>query len=489
MQAWQVAPESLLSVTQTLPQSITQQSIAQQSIARQSIAQQSIAQQETLTQAEIYDLGIQVELLPRNQLPRTANLGDVLVPLDSVQTAAAASSFAELLFNEGSIARVDQNTTFFFRQGLRRFQLPNRVALNETIFVLENGVALIMSPPDSTGTQVETPEAIINIVSPDAVAAMPSHLANQQRQRSEVQLASHMAGVSDIPAPLELSQTRSPLLAQATDPPSEVPLLPSPDRNAAVMVVHDAAQRTTQVFALTDGDITVSDLSGENLTPLLGGQTVAVTNGQVGEVMEFDLEAFYRNVALAAGLGPGQEGLVAQEPAPVQVTLNIVREATLAALRRQEREQIGFSGTFLRDALNGLDAAFPQRDRGVNDRDFNGQRGTSNIVIRQAPGSPADGVFRDNASDDDRIRATFTPNNDPNNPVLIEGDINTRRIRINGQAGRADNVGISGDTAAGEVIFDNGRIIRIEVFDVDGSAPEANRNYPGRIIEGIAPDY
>ena len=269
------------------------QPLVAQSIA-QSIAQ-TIAQTDVLTRAEVYKLRNQVELLPFNQSARAAQLSDVLVPQDALKTAAA--SVAELLFNEGSIARVDASTVFRFREGLRRFQLSMRefapVASKsaakslenllaqaqlrkETIFVLDSGTALLMSPPNGSGTEVETPQSSVTIIAPK------------------------VAPNSVIPG----GQTASGLL------------LP-PDRSSAVMVVHNPETNSTRVFALTDGDIRVSNRAGTSSTALLGGQTVAVTNGALGTVSEFDLRAFYRTVPLAAGLGPKQEDLVAQESAPV----------------------------------------------------------------------------------------------------------------------------------------------------------------------------
>lgn len=431
-----------------------------------------IAQQEVLTRAEIYRLQNQVELLPFNQNPRQAALDDVLVPRDAVRTAAA--SIAELLFNEGSIARVDANTTFRFREGTRRFELPNRVARQgwtlalkslpqlaqatgdeilqrEMIFVLENGTALLMSPPNSVGTQVETPQSTVRIIAPKTVPG---------------------SGLATAQTPTETTESG---------------LLIPPDRSSAVMVVHDQQQNSTRVFALTDGDIRVFDQSGNNSVPLIGGQTVAVTNGQLGSVEEFDLEAFYRTVPLAEGLGPGQERFVTQQPSLVQVTLNEVRIATLAALRRQARERTTFTGTFLRDALQGFDRPFS--------RGFDGLRGRRTQLV--IGGERDDGTFERSPNDvdgSDIVRGSFTPDPTPDNPeptpIDIEADLNRRTIRINGVSGRSSDAGLSGNNAAGTVQLDNGRVIRLEVFGVDGEAPNPGEQYRGRLIQGgIRPDY
>lgn len=451
---------------------------------------QIVAQQnEVLTRAEVYKLRNQVELVPFNQSPRAAQVSDVLVPQDALRTAAA--SIAELLFNEGSIARVDASTVFRFRQGLRRFQLENRVSQKpvdlamkshaslkafprssfepkesagsiplevgefrelpwiaqapvlqkETIFVLESGTALLMSPPNSVGTQVETSESRVSIIAPETVPGSST----------------------------AVGETESGLL---------IP----PERSSAVMVVHDPAQNSTRVFALTDGDIRVFDRSEANSTPLIGGQTVAVTNGQLGPVEEFDLATFYRTVPLAEGLGPGQESFVAQEPARVQITLNAVRIETLAALRRQARDRSTFTGTFLRDALSGADT------------DFDGQRGRRNEVI--IGGDRDDGTFQRSPDDDDDsdiVRGSFLPDPTPDNPnprrVNIQADLDRRTITIDGESGQSSDAGLSGNNAVGTVQLRNGRVIRIEVFDVGEDAPEPGQEYRGRLIRGgLQPD-
>lgn len=65
-----------------------------------------LAAQDELTRAEVDKLLRMriVNLLLRNQPPRPAKLKDVIVPQDAVETGA--SSEAQLLFNEGTVARV-----------------------------------------------------------------------------------------------------------------------------------------------------------------------------------------------------------------------------------------------------------------------------------------------------------------------------------------------------------------------------------------------
>jgi FecR protein len=388
-----------------------------------------VAQQDSLTRAEVYRLENSVQLLPQGQSAYDASLGDVLVPLDAVKTGAGA--IAELLFNEGSIARVDASTTFRFRQGLRRFELPNRIARNETIFVLEDGIALIIVPPNGTGTTIETPEGKVNILATPVAAAHSGAIATKA------------------------------LVAQAQ-------LLSPPQQSSAVMVSHDAATHTTQVFALTDGDITVTNAEGKKSTPLVGGQTVPIANGQVGTVQEFNLEGFYRSVPLAAGLGRGQESVVALQSLPVQATLNQARVETIAAIRRQNRDRQGFNNTFLQEALSGSDQAFTQ------------QRGLSNVVIRNPVVTP--GIFRRTGDN----TATFTDGN--RNVTQIVVDFDDQTISINGNSGRSNDAGLSGNNAVGTVVDGDGRVTRIQIIGVNGEKPPQNQPFRGSLTTGIAPD-
>jgi hypothetical protein len=120
------------------------------------------AQQDLLTRAEVYKLLNQVQLLLKDKPPRAAKKADVLVPLDALQTKTR--SRAELLFNEGALARIGSSATFLFKPGLRRYELANGVYKAETIFELQNGTAVIASAAGSTGTTIETPQSRINLI-------------------------------------------------------------------------------------------------------------------------------------------------------------------------------------------------------------------------------------------------------------------------------------------------------------------------------------
>ncbi|AUT00508.1 hypothetical protein CLI64_08960 [Nostoc sp. CENA543] len=388
-----------------------------------------------LTRAEVYKVIKIVELILHNQTHRRAELKDVIVPKDAVKTGA--SSEAQLFFNDQSLIRVDQSSVFRFEPGLRRFKLRNLIALNEMIFKLDDGTALILSPPGSVGTALETPETKINIIAPKpALAQNPNRLVASNKN-------------------LKISQDND--------------LYTPAQKASAVMVIHNKERNTTQVFALTDGDIKISDQKEKKTVALKGGQTVAVRNGIVGNPQEFDLQAFYKTVSLTSGLGPGQENLVAQESTPVQETLKAVRRETLAALKNQAQRFRGFTRTFLADALNGTEGDLNPRP-GVSVRIIN-----PNVVT---------GTFYKTSNN----TAIFIPDNNPNSPRNINVDFDQRTITIDGNTGVSNNAGLSGNNASGSVINSNGQITQIDVFGVNGEEPQNNIPYRGSLTTGIARD-
>ena len=98
-----------------------------------------------INEAEIYKKRNQVDI-NYGQEPdwNPANLGDVIVPEDSVRTGA--NSRADLLFNEGTLVRTGAGTTFRFPPGKRGFELTS-------------GAALIMIRPEQGQSVINTPEA------------------------------------------------------------------------------------------------------------------------------------------------------------------------------------------------------------------------------------------------------------------------------------------------------------------------------------------
>jgi hypothetical protein len=428
-----------------------------------------LAQQNALlTRAQVYKLLNNVQLLIKQQPPRPAKKSDPLSPQDELQTKAR--SMAELLFNEGSLTRIDQNSRFRFLPGMRRFQLRNRIAMTETIFQLNEGAALAMIPPGSVGTTLETPDSKIEILSPSSSAT--SHLPSPSRG-SSVLVAMH--GSLENIAKIVLADRNFTKAAQedrgAVTAAEDANLLSPPDRASALMVIHDPASNKTQVFALTNGSIKVSNLQGINTVPLQGGETVSIISGNVGEVKEFDLEAFYKTNKLAAGLGPGQENIVAQESIEVQQTLNTVRAQTIPALRDQQRRirGSGFRDTFLSDALSGGDSG------------FDGQKGESSFVFLNDR-TIAGGTFTRTS----RNTAIFT--DDDGSVTNISVDFQEGTITINNNTGKTSTIGLSGNNVAGTVIGTLGEATRIEVFDVGGKEPSIGSSFRGTLTTGIAPD-
>ena len=108
---------------------------------------QPVSAQEALTRAEVYSVQNQVALNRQSQgIWQTASIGDELIPQDAIRTGW--QSRAELLFNEGTLVRTGEGTTFRFPPGRRNFELVN-------------GSTLIMIRPGLGASQINTPQAVI----------------------------------------------------------------------------------------------------------------------------------------------------------------------------------------------------------------------------------------------------------------------------------------------------------------------------------------
>jgi FecR protein len=100
-----------------------------------------------VTSAQVYKVSNQVDLDRQNQGSWSpASVGDALVPRDAVRTGT--ESRAELLFNEGTLVRTGEGTTFRFPPGRRSFEL-------------EDGSALFIIRPGQGDSRVQTPQAAI----------------------------------------------------------------------------------------------------------------------------------------------------------------------------------------------------------------------------------------------------------------------------------------------------------------------------------------
>jgi hypothetical protein len=238
------------------------------------------AASDLLTRAEIYKLINQAQLMPSNRPARAARKSDVMVPQDAIKTAT--KSRAELLFNEGSLARIGSNAIFRFIPGLRGFQL-------------KNGIALIINLPSSTATKIETLEG-------QAIAEIPPTIAGA--------LPPEGVAAADFEKYYQSS--------------------------TAMMVVVEANSNKVDFYNLTSAPIKIMDSKG-NVLLIKAGETVSVLNGAIGPVKLFDLRSLYNTSSLAAGLGLGQENLLLSEPLAVQRSLKAVRVATLKALDLQAK--------------------------------------------------------------------------------------------------------------------------------------------------------
>ncbi|MEB3212722.1 MAG: FecR family protein [Leptolyngbyaceae bacterium] len=112
------------------------------------IAIRSASATTTLTSAIIQLIRNEVELMPQGEPARPASVEDEMVPGDALSTAR--ESFAELTFNDGSLARVGERVLFRFVPNTRTFRL-------------DNGTVLLLIPPGQGRTNLRTPNATAGI--------------------------------------------------------------------------------------------------------------------------------------------------------------------------------------------------------------------------------------------------------------------------------------------------------------------------------------
>ena len=265
-------------------------------------------------------------------------------------------------------------------------------------------------------------------------------------------------------------------------------------RGTAYVVQRNDVAAQTEVFALTDhpdGPLEIiSTQADQPSIELNSGELVRATREGFNPVEEFDLQLFYMNNSLVAGLGPNQEATVAQKPPTVQVTLNAVRIETLAAVREQNR---GF-GLFLPTALTGADSGFRRDIEQVERR---------NEI--DSLGAPIDGTFTRTTDNPNGIDdGTFVTNDGQTIPITL--DFDERQITIGGVDGRSSTYGLRGDRAFGAIILEDdgaifdasgesvievnsGNTLQVEIFGVDGREPSVGEPFSGRLIQGgIIPD-
>ncbi|XHX79856.1 MAG: FecR domain-containing protein [Stenomitos frigidus ULC029] len=108
-----------------------------------------LASAETpLTTATVQTLRNQVQLIFKNRVTRAAQKADTMTPGDALATAR--QSFAELRFNDRSLARIGERALFQFVPKTRNFYLGN-------------GTALLLIPPGQGRTNIRTPNAAAGI--------------------------------------------------------------------------------------------------------------------------------------------------------------------------------------------------------------------------------------------------------------------------------------------------------------------------------------
>ncbi|NEO80082.1 MULTISPECIES: hypothetical protein [Moorena] len=248
---------------------------------------------------------------------------------------------ANLLFNEGTFVRFLPGAKFEFEKGLTRLKLKERPDI-EDIGLERLNLAL-------TPTQIDFISQKHHLKKVNSIAV--KRLAQEQSDLiTEATIFKLNQGtlLTMNPPNSVLTEIRTPgnslveLGAKLSEPSQDQNLFLAPTRSSAVIVRHDSANNTTQVFSLTNSGIRVSGQDGDTVV-LQGGETVSVTNGIVGEVQSFDLLRFYQTTTLAYGLGPGQNEAIAVEPVEVQKTIRAVRVETLAALEDQRTELDGGS--------------------------------------------------------------------------------------------------------------------------------------------------
>ncbi len=101
-----------------------------------------------LTRAVVQQLRNIVQLIPTGRSARPARVADNMAAGDALSTSRA--SFAELRFNDGSLARLGEQVIFRFVPDTRTFRLSN-------------GTVLLLVPPGQGRTQIRTPNATAGI--------------------------------------------------------------------------------------------------------------------------------------------------------------------------------------------------------------------------------------------------------------------------------------------------------------------------------------
>ncbi|MEM7649079.1 MAG: FecR domain-containing protein, partial [Cyanobacteria bacterium P01_A01_bin.70] len=202
------------------------------------IAPEPAIAEAVLTQAAVESFRNRVELSRQGQPPRLVQPSDQLGLGDVIRTRQAAQ--IDLRFDEGSLARVGESTTFWFVPNTRNLRLAN-------------GTALLLIPPGNGPTTIETPNVITGI---QGTAVVVRHL---------------------------------PVVKEATTFPDLTAEFSHNTGRTAVMVLTDA------------GGPTAVELRDGRSVELSAGQMAIVDDSNLF-LFEFDLALFYETSPLVAGL-------------------------------------------------------------------------------------------------------------------------------------------------------------------------------------------
>ena len=202
------------------------------------IAPQSAIAEATLTRAAVESFRNRVEILLQGGPTRLVRTSDQLGLGDVIRTNQAAQ--IDLRFNEGSLARVGELTTFWFMPNTRNLRLAN-------------GTALLLIPPGNGNTTLETPNVVTDI---QGTAVLVRHL---------------------------------PRVEEATMFPDLTVEFSRNTGRTVVMVLTDATGPTA--VELRDG----------RSVELSAGQMAIVDDGNLF-LFEFDLALFYETSPLVEGL-------------------------------------------------------------------------------------------------------------------------------------------------------------------------------------------
>jgi len=193
-----------------------------------------------LTRADVDAFRNQVEIMLRGGPSRPVRPSDWLSIGDAIRTNSASQ--VDLRFNDGSLARVGELSTFWFVPNTRSFRLSN-------------GTALFLIPPGNGSSIIETPNVVTGV---QGTAVVVRHFPENPNA---------LTAMPDLSSDFESNAGRT-----------------------AVMVLSDGSGGPVEV-RLRDG----------RAVNLSAGQIAIVDNGDL-YLFEFDLALFYETSPLVEGL-------------------------------------------------------------------------------------------------------------------------------------------------------------------------------------------